>query len=225
MRQGVKRRSKNVLAVAALALSASAQRSRQSAWRLSAPQLPRKARQASSWRSMLQLGRSGQAARLHAGLGAGVADGGLLVSGSHAQGAQAAAGAQAGALVRAPVDDCGGGAIPELVDAGGGAAHAVSVSAAARMGIRKSRLNGAGMFEGGMWIFYVEMLVVLALGGFIVWWTMPKKKAPQPGHTPVSSPTQAAHKLPEPESAHSAAADTQLDAVGTSGQSGQSSKP
>ena len=32
------------------------------------------------------------------------------------------------------------------------------------------------MFEGGMWIFYVEMLLVLALAGFIVWWTMPKKK-------------------------------------------------
>ncbi len=37
---------------------------------------------------------------------------------------------------------------------------------------------GEGMFEGGMWIFYVEMLVVLALGGFIVWWTLPRKKTP-----------------------------------------------
>ena len=61
-------------------------------------------------------------------------------------------------------------------DVTGGTAHAVSNSVAARMAIRKSRLNGAGMFEGGVWIFYVEVLIVLALGGFIVWWTMPRKK-------------------------------------------------
>ena len=34
------------------------------------------------------------------------------------------------------------------------------------------------MFEGGVWIFYVEALLALALGLFIVWWTLPKKQRP-----------------------------------------------
>ena len=34
------------------------------------------------------------------------------------------------------------------------------------------------MFEGGMWIIYLEMLAVLAIGALIVWWTMPRKKKP-----------------------------------------------
>lgn len=46
---------------------------------------------------------------------------------------------------------------------------------------------GDGMFEGGMWIFYLEMLVVLALGGFIVWWTLPRKKAPPEPRDPPSA--------------------------------------
>lgn len=34
------------------------------------------------------------------------------------------------------------------------------------------------MFADGMWIFYLEALLVLAIGAFIVWWTMPKQKRP-----------------------------------------------
>jgi cyanate permease len=34
------------------------------------------------------------------------------------------------------------------------------------------------MFEGGMWIMYLEMLAVLAIGALIVWWTLPRKKKP-----------------------------------------------
>jgi cyanate permease len=29
-----------------------------------------------------------------------------------------------------------------------------------------------------MWIIYLEMLAVLAIGALIVWWTMPRKKKP-----------------------------------------------
>ena len=37
-----------------------------------------------------------------------------------------------------------------------------------------------------MWIFYLEALLVLAIGFFIVWWTMPKKKPPaQPAQETV----------------------------------------
>ena len=44
---------------------------------------------------------------------------------------------------------------------------------------------GEGMFADGMWIFYLEALLVLAIGLFIVWWTMPKQRppAPQPQET------------------------------------------
>ena len=100
----------------------------------------------------------------------------------------------------------GGDTVVELVDAPCGAAHAVSVRVTARMAIRKLKVSGAGMFEGGMWIFYVEMLVVLALGGFIVWWTMPKKKAQEPGQPPQAQQAQAAPATPEPERAGSAEA-------------------
>lgn len=75
----------------------------------------------------------------------------------------------------------------------GGTAHAVSTSAAARMAIRKSRLSGASMFEGGVWIFYVEVLMVLALGGFIVWWTMPRKKKSRE-EAPKAGPHDSAGK-------------------------------
>jgi hypothetical protein len=34
------------------------------------------------------------------------------------------------------------------------------------------------MFEGGMWIIYLEMLAVLAIGALIVWWTLPRGKKP-----------------------------------------------
>ena len=34
------------------------------------------------------------------------------------------------------------------------------------------------MFEGGMWIIYLEMLAVLAIGLLIVWWTLPRRKKP-----------------------------------------------
>ncbi len=144
--------------------------------------------------------------RLQAGLGdARAASGGFSAAGSHTHGAQAA-GAQAGALARAVADDCGEGAVDgvdgvdavsgddavvELVDAPGGVAHALSVRVTARIVIRKSTVNGASMFEGGIWIFYVEMLVVLALGGFIVWWTMPRKKAQKPEQTRTSQQAQA----------------------------------
>jgi len=34
------------------------------------------------------------------------------------------------------------------------------------------------MFEGGMWIIYLEMVAVLAIGALIVWWTLPRRKKP-----------------------------------------------
>ncbi len=40
------------------------------------------------------------------------------------------------------------------------------------------------MFEGGMWIIYLEMLAVLAIGALIVWWTLPRKKKPAAGEGP-----------------------------------------
>lgn len=40
------------------------------------------------------------------------------------------------------------------------------------------------MFEGGMWIIYLEMLAVLAIGALIVWWTLPRKKKPSAGADP-----------------------------------------
>ncbi len=135
-----------------------------------------------------------------------------------------AAGAQAGALARAVADDCGGGAVDgvdavsggaapvALVDAPGAAAHAVSATVTARMVIRKSMVNGADMFEGGMWIFYVEILVVLALGGFIVWWTLPRKKSQEPEQTRTSQQAQNTQKTPEPQQADRANAGADADA-------------
>lgn len=35
------------------------------------------------------------------------------------------------------------------------------------------------MFEGGMWIIFLEMALVLALAVFIVWWTWPRPKKPE----------------------------------------------
>lgn len=69
--------------------------------------------------------------------------------------------------------------------------------------------SGEGMFADGMWIFYLEALLVLALGLFIVWWTMPKKRppvqAPQGAAQPVDS--ASARKTPGNEaSANKAAA-------------------
>ena len=52
------------------------------------------------------------------------------------------------------------------------------------MAILNVARSGGGMFEGGVWIFYVEALLALALGLFIVWWTLPKKK--RPDETPRS---------------------------------------
>lgn len=34
------------------------------------------------------------------------------------------------------------------------------------------------MFDGGMWIIFLEMGAVLLLGAFIVWWTWPRPKKP-----------------------------------------------
>lgn len=34
------------------------------------------------------------------------------------------------------------------------------------------------MFESGLWIFMLESAVALALLGFIVWWTLPRRKPP-----------------------------------------------
>ena len=34
------------------------------------------------------------------------------------------------------------------------------------------------MFDDGVWIFYLEAFLALAVGLFIVWWTLPKKKHP-----------------------------------------------
>ena len=105
--------------------------------------------------------------------------------------------------------------VVEPVVAAGGVAHAVSASVTARMVIRKSMVNGAGMFEGGMWIFYLEVLIVLALGGFIVWWTMPKKKKAQDaGQTRESQRAQAAQKTRESQQAGGAGADTPRDPAG-----------
>jgi hypothetical protein len=36
------------------------------------------------------------------------------------------------------------------------------------------------MFEGGMWVIYLEMGLALGLLGFIVWYTLPSKKPPTP---------------------------------------------
>ena len=35
------------------------------------------------------------------------------------------------------------------------------------------------MFEGGMWIIFLEMGLVLVLAAFIVWWTWPRAKKPE----------------------------------------------
>ena len=35
------------------------------------------------------------------------------------------------------------------------------------------------MFDGGMWIIFLEMALVLALAAFIVWWTWPRAKKPE----------------------------------------------
>ena len=35
------------------------------------------------------------------------------------------------------------------------------------------------MFEGGMWIIFLELALVLALAVFIVWWTWPRPKKPE----------------------------------------------
>ena len=40
------------------------------------------------------------------------------------------------------------------------------------------------MFEGGMWIIYLEMLAVLVIGALIVWWTLPRKKKPDASEAP-----------------------------------------
>ena len=91
MRQGVRRRSKNVRAITLLAASASVHTARQAACRFRTPQLPRKLRHASSCRSDCQLGTSPQEARTHSGRTAGTA--GFSAGGSQTQGAQVPAGA------------------------------------------------------------------------------------------------------------------------------------
>ncbi len=35
------------------------------------------------------------------------------------------------------------------------------------------------MFDGGMWIIFLEMALVLVLAVFIVWWTWPRPKKPE----------------------------------------------
>ena len=79
----------------------------------------------------------------------------------------------------------GGGPSGEL-------AQAASAIDADRMALLRNTRCGECMFEGGMWIFYLEMLVVLAVAGFIVWWTLPKKKPPpeQSGTAPPEPPPQ-----------------------------------
>lgn len=44
------------------------------------------------------------------------------------------------------------------------------------------------MFEGGMWIIYLEMAAVLALAALIVWWTMPRRKPPSPAENAKARP-------------------------------------
>jgi hypothetical protein len=34
------------------------------------------------------------------------------------------------------------------------------------------------MFDDGMWVIYLEMVFVLCLAAFIVWYTLPSKKKP-----------------------------------------------
>ena len=34
------------------------------------------------------------------------------------------------------------------------------------------------MFESGLWIFLLESVIALAALGFIVWWTLPRRKGP-----------------------------------------------
>jgi len=36
------------------------------------------------------------------------------------------------------------------------------------------------MFESGLWIFILESVLALAALGFIVWWTLPRRKPPPP---------------------------------------------
>ena len=46
-----------------------------------------------------------------------------------------------------------------------------------------------GMFEGGMWIIYLEMVAVLVLAALIVWWTMPRRKPLRPAENAKARPT------------------------------------
>lgn len=44
------------------------------------------------------------------------------------------------------------------------------------------------MFEGGMWIIYLEMLAVLAIAALIVWWTLPRRKKPDADRGDAAKP-------------------------------------
>ena len=141
--------------------------------RLSVVQLVRNARQASSRVSAPQPGRAAQAARCQIGR-TGSGGGFSQLQGAHASAGAAGAGAQACAACGADGDGGGGD------DAGGGAgswAQEAASSAAARMPPTRVRRSSL-VFDDGMWIIYLEMVLVLALGGLIVWWTLPRKKRP-----------------------------------------------
>ena len=133
-------------------------------------QLVRNARQASSGASAPQPGRAAQAARCQIGR-TGSGGGFSQLQGAHASAGAAGAGAQACAACGADGDgdDAGGGA--------GSWAQEAASSAAARMPPTRVRRSGP-VFDDGMWIIYLEMVLVLALGGLIVWWTLPRKKRP-----------------------------------------------
>lgn len=119
------------------------------------------------------MGTSDHAAGAQAGLGGSGFSTGL----SHWQGTQAE--------VVGAAQDAGSERVFSAVGRGG-VVQADSISSADKMRVRQCIRDAAGMFEGGMWIFYLEMLVVLGLAIFIVWWTLPGKKSPpanQPGRT------------------------------------------
>ena len=75
---------------------------------------------------------------------------------------------------------------------GGGAGEPVARGAGTRAGFSScaqetsngatrmphSRMAERYMFDGGMWIIFLEMGAVLLLGVFIVWWTWPRPKKP-----------------------------------------------
>ena len=154
-------------------------------------QLPVNARHASSCESVLQPGSCVHVLFCHAGFCGG--SGGL----SQLQGVQAAAGAVqtwGGAL------PAKGGTLPARGEGAGAArcstgdgalvsicAQADNMPSATRM--RAETGAERGMFEGGMWIIYLEMVAVLVLAALIVWWTMPRRKPLRPAENAKARPT------------------------------------